>query len=192
MRLMPPGAARSTPFDCEKWKHRPPTARADERLGLHDVYSVPLVGSGDTDSIVTRALEILLRYEVFPAHRMRHHVCTDDRVIRRGALIVQRVFAGPLAAEAAVRTDDVFDDRARGGHAGFTYTTLEGHVERGTATFSVGRDPNGAPIFRIESWSRPGNALLAAARPFLRRMQRSSVHEALRHVQDQVTASKPT
>lgn len=183
---MPTWVARSAPFDCETWATCAPTASAAAPVGLHDVYAAPLDGMAAPDTVVARALGVLLRYDVFPAHRMRHHVCTEDRQLRSGALIVQRLIAGPMAVEVAVRVDDVFDERARGGHAGFTYTTLQGHVERGTATFSVGLDEAGAPSLRIESWSRPGNALMTLGRPFLRGIQRSSVQEAVRHVQARV------
>ncbi len=186
MRLMPSWVARREPFDCERWNGCAPTANASEHVGLHDVYTAPLHGDGDAASLVARALVVLLSYEVFPAYRMRHHVCTEDGILRTGALVVQRLFTGPIAAEVAVRVDEVFDERARGGHAGFTYTTLRGHVERGVATFSVGVDTDGAPILRIESWSRPGNALAALGRPLLRLVQRASVHQALRHVQQAV------
>lgn len=186
---MPTWVARSAPFDCETWATCAPTASAAAPVGLHDVYAAPLDGMAAPDTVVARALGVLLRYDVFPAHRMRHHVCTDDRQLRSGALVVQRLIAGPMAVEVAVRVDDVFDERTRGGHAGFTYTTLQGHVERGTATFSVGLDEAGAPLLRIESWSRPGNALMFLGRPFLRGLQRSSVHEAVRHVQARVSVA---
>ncbi|RYZ01165.1 MAG: DUF1990 family protein [Myxococcales bacterium] len=189
MRLLPSSVARRAPIACETWESALPTASADERLGIHDTYSVPLLGAEAPGSLVARALAVLLRYDVFPPHRMRHHVCTPDATLRPDALVVQRVIAGPLAVEAAVRVTDVFDERASDGHAGFSYVTLQGHVERGVATFSVGLDAAGAPTFRIESWSRPGTALLSAARPFLRRMQRRSVHEALSYVQQRVSES---
>jgi uncharacterized protein (UPF0548 family) len=189
MRLMPSSVARREPFDCERWTASPPTADAAERIGIHDVYTLPLVGAQDADTLVARAVEVLMRYDVFPAHRMRHHVCTRGGILRTDALVIQRLFAGPLAVEAAVRVDEVFDERARGGPAGFTYTTLQGHVERGTATFSVGLDGRGVPVLKIESWSRPGNALATMGRPLIRRIQRSSVQEALRHVQSLVAGS---
>ena len=188
MRLMPSWVARRAAFDCERWQRTPATASSAELLGLHDVYSAPLLGAGSPDAIVSKGLEALLRYQVFPAHRMKHHVCTDDGVLRSGALIVQRLIAGPVAVEAAVLVESVFDERAHGGRAGFTYATLRGHVERGTATFSVGADDQGVPTVYVESWSLPGNALMAAGRPFLRGIQRSSVREALGYVQGQVSA----
>lgn len=183
MRLVPSWVARREPFVCDRWQQCPPSANAADTDGVHDVYSLPLAGTEDAEAVVARALTVLLRYDVFPAYRMRHHVCTVDNKLRPGALVVQRVFAGPVAVEAAVRVTDVFDERARGGQAGFTYVTLQGHVERGVATFSVGLDAARVPTLRIESWSRPGNALAALGRPFLRQVQRSSVRAALRHVQ---------
>jgi uncharacterized protein (UPF0548 family) len=189
MKLMPSWLTHRAPFECQRWAGCSPTAATADHIGIHDVYTVPLLGSGNPASIVESARAVLFCYDVFPAHRMRHHVCTDDGILRAGALVVQRLIAGPLAMEAAVRVAEVFDERAGHGHAGFTYTTLEGHIERGAATFSVGLDASGAPIFRIESWSRPGSAVAMLGRPWLRWMQRRSVHEALRHVQARVRES---
>lgn len=54
---------------------------------------------------------------------------------------------------------------------GFTYATLEGHVERGEERFRVELDPNGAVWYEIAAVSRPGHWLTRLAYPWVRRLQ---------------------
>jgi uncharacterized protein (UPF0548 family) len=95
--------------------------------------------------------------------------------VSEGDTIVQRIFVGPLAIEAAVRVIEVFREVDR---IGFSYVTLEGHVERGVASFFVARGREQQLSFHIESWSTP-SALTAWLAPVARYFQRKSVHEAL-------------
>jgi uncharacterized protein (UPF0548 family) len=132
-----------------------------------------------------------MQYRIFPEHRMRHHVCSDGGMIRPGVVIVQRLFAGPMAVEMAVRVVEVFDERTKGRRVGFSYVTVEGHVERGVATFSVCLEADGMATFRIDSWSRPGNVFAVIGHPFVRRMQRKSVLEALNHIYFEVESAFP-
>jgi uncharacterized protein (UPF0548 family) len=115
---------------------------------------------------------------------MRGHVCAADGRVAGGATIIQRVLLGPLAMEMAVRVVDVFDERSVGGSVGFTYGTLEGHSERGLATFAV--DPEGADglLFRIESWSSPAGVAGFLGRPIARKVQRRFTGEALAYFRD--------
>jgi uncharacterized protein (UPF0548 family) len=64
-------------------------------------------------------------------------VCAPDRAIVDGVTIIQRVFVGPACIEMAVRVVDEFGVGAQRGKTGFSYATIEGHVERGQATFSI-------------------------------------------------------
>jgi uncharacterized protein (UPF0548 family) len=175
--LMTARRATTATFEESIWAARPlnldPVHGHD---GLHDLYSIeiPLPDTGADTVAIGKATEVLLRYRIFPVHRMRVHVCTPDGRIRPGATIIQRVFLGPLAMEMGVRVVEVFDRRGDKAGVGFTYATLQGHSERGLATFSIHEVSPNTLVFRIESWSVPGNLLARLARPFARRTQQKS------------------
>jgi uncharacterized protein (UPF0548 family) len=114
---------------------------------------------------------------------MRACVCTADGTVAAGAVVIQRVLLGPLALETAVRVVEVFDrpssDDTEAHDVGFSYVTLVGHMERGTAGFFLRRARDGVVTFNVESWSRPGNVLAALGRPFARAVQKRFTAEAL-------------
>jgi uncharacterized protein (UPF0548 family) len=177
MRLMTSTRGIHAPFDCERWTG----CKASVILGVRDKYSVtvPLPQGDGGYAVLEKALDLLMRYRIFPDSRMRYRVCTNDGRIRSGALIVQRIFLGPLALEMAVRVLDVFDRLNGERQIGFRYVTLEGHVERGLATFRLCHRPGHEITFAIETWSRPGNFLVWLAYPISRLIQRRSNQQAL-------------
>jgi len=172
MRFLTATSARATPFDCGPWSGLPANAsREGARSGgyVHDIYAASF--SGDFE----RAAEALLLYKVFAPERMHAHVCTPDGRVAVDATIVQRVVLGPAAIETAVRVIEVqrTDDRAF-----FAYATLQGHPERGIASFGVTRaDPENR--FEAQAWSRAGTLLTAVGRPASRAFQRAITHEAV-------------
>jgi len=130
--------AREAEFNCDAWSKIPASpSRDDIRLGgfVHDVYEAPITGAFD------RAVDALLAYRIFAAQRMYARVCTSDRRVAVGATIVQRAVLGPLAIETAVRVIEVVRTIDR---AFFAYATLQGHPERGVASFAV--TPNGRHV----------------------------------------------
>jgi uncharacterized protein (UPF0548 family) len=189
--LMTARRATTATFDESSWAARPLNLDpVHGHNGLHDLYSIeiPLPNAGTDTVVIAKATEALLRYRIFPVHRMRVHVCTPDGRIRPGVTIIQRVFLGPLAMEMGVRVLEVFDQRGDKDVVGFTYATLQGHSERGLATFSVHEVSPNTLVFRIESWSVPGNLLSRLARPFARRTQQKFTREALANFRDQLHA----
>lgn len=191
MKLMTAARAIHSRIECREWTGRAPTIAVETREGTHDRYAIALgVPAGQSsDAICARAAHELLTYRVFPDSRMRHFVCTPDQEVKAGATIVQRVLLGPLAIEMAVRVVDVFDRRAHDREIGFAYVTLEGHMERGIATFFIRQSPRGDVTFNIESWSRPGNWLVALARPVARLVQKRFTAKALANFATQLQAS---
>jgi uncharacterized protein (UPF0548 family) len=166
--------AASRPFDEERWKATPLNLAVDQaHTGTHDVYSVALPPAATLDGTT----DALLRYRIFPPRRMRARVCTPDGRIAPGVTIIQRVLLGPVALEMAVRVIET-------GAALFTYATLEGHSERGIATFAVREAKGGGLAFEIESWSTPGNLLAKLGRPVARAAQQKFTREALLHFRD--------
>ncbi len=118
---------------------------------------------------------------------MRARVCTTDERVREGALIVQRIISGPVAIEAAVRVIDVFESREPGRMIGFSYVTLQGHAERGVATFYLSQSAEGELAFNIESWSRPGSWVATLMAPVTRLMQKRFTRQAMAHVVSSVS-----
>jgi uncharacterized protein (UPF0548 family) len=138
---------------------------------VHDRYEGLVRGS------IESALARLVRYDIFPPTRLRSRVCTPDGLVALGATIVQRVRLGPIALETAVR---VIEHQLTAQSGRFAYATLEGHPERGIASFEVEHD--GADLrFIAQAWSRPGNLPARIGRPLARSFQRAITREALQH-----------
>jgi len=176
--------AATSVFDDEYWKRKPLNVDlARGKSGTHDQYSIALPLDSH-DRSFDRAVSALFRYQVFPPERMRAHVCAPGGGIVMGATIIQHVLLGPIAMEMGVRVVDVVDHASAIRQAAFTYATLEGHSERGLATFSVREHPDGPATFDIESWSTPGTLLAWIGRPVARWAQRSFTREALLHFRD--------
>ncbi len=176
--------ARREPMDARRaqWETTPPSAHPTDRQGRHDRYSIGLPGADGVDSpAFIRATEALRRYDIYSPRRMRSLVCSDDGRVRTGALIIQRIMFGPAAVEAAVRVVELFGPRQPDRAFGFTYVTLEGHAEKGVASFFVARDADGAVSFHIESWSVSGGGPAALMAPLSRSLQKAFSREALRH-----------
>jgi uncharacterized protein (UPF0548 family) len=173
MRILTATNARKAPFVCADWSALDANATRDDvgRGGyVHDIYEAPLVGDFD------RAVEALLTYQIFAPQRMYAHVCTADHRVAVGATIVQRVALGPVALETAVRVVELERTIDR---AYFAYATLQGHPERGVASFAVIR--TGADKkFEAQAWSRSGTWLTTLARPVSRALQRALTREAVR------------
>ena len=74
-----------------------------------------------------------------------------------------------LALVAPCRVTRVLDEERR---FGFTYATLPGHPEEGEESFVCALEDGGDVRFTIEARSRPGSALVRAAAPINRRVQR--------------------
>jgi uncharacterized protein (UPF0548 family) len=172
MRLLTASKAREAAFDCEGWSTLPANASREAAHGegyLHDSYESPFTGDFE------RAAEALLLYEIFAPGRMYRRVCTSDGRVAVGATIIQRVVLGPASIETAVRVIEVecTEDRAS-----FAYATLQGHPERGVASFAVTR-AHGPHRFEAQAWSRAGNLLTTLGRPVSRALQRGLTREAV-------------
>ena len=172
MRILTTARARQAPFDCGRWSTLSPTATREEVSAgrfQHDIYEAPFRGDFE------RAVDALLEYRIFPAHRMIAHVCSPDRRVALGATIVQRVVLGPVAIETAVRVIEMQRDL---NGARYAYATLHGHPERGIASFALLRT-GGRMMFEAQAWSRAGSWLTVAGRPVSRALQRSFTREAV-------------
>ena len=192
MRLTSAASLRESPAACDGWT----IARATGSLealenGRADRYSLTLHGLRDEEPPQTfaRAVDLLLRYRLFPPHRMLARVCTADGRVVPGATIVQRVFLGRLAFESAVRVEEVFDDPTFAGRrAGFSYVTLAGHPEQGAESFALLLHETGLIELTATAVSRPGGLLVRLAYPLARWLQAHSTREAFLYFRSLVAA----
>jgi uncharacterized protein (UPF0548 family) len=172
VRFLTATNAREADFSCDAWSKLAVNATREEvALGgyVHDIYEAPIAGAFE------RAVDALLAYQIFAPRRMYAQVCTVDRRVAVGATIVQRVVLGPIAIETAVRVIEVVRDPDR---AFFAYATLQGHPERGVASFAVIRTA-GETKFEAQAWSRAGSWLTTVGRPVSRALQRALTREAV-------------
>ncbi|MNU68599.1 hypothetical protein D3C71_579680 [compost metagenome] len=101
-------------------------------------------------------------YRIFPEQILSAYAqWTDEkRKIQIGDTIVQQVFLPPFPvfsqkAIFGVRIQELINESNR---IGFSYETLEGHVEKGISYFLLEETDNRV-VFRIRTFSKPGNFL---------------------------------
>jgi len=131
-------------------------------------------------------LRPLFDYAIFPSHIMTHLTewSGAGRAMEVGDTIVQQVYLPPTPSFSqklilGVRVKAVINTPDR---KGFSYETLEGHVEKGVSTFSVELSRNKL-IFKIHTFSTPGTFLLRLVGPiFSAPYQRFCTKVALEHV----------
>ncbi len=131
------------------------------------VTSINIKSKRGLDDIATK---IILNYRIFPPDIMtfktqwRH----EDRKMQIGDTIVQQVLFPPLPMYSlkmifGVRVTDIIDEPLR---KGFTYQTLEGHVEKGESTFTI-EQLEKKLVFKIQTYSLPANRFLRILDPLL-------------------------
>lgn len=149
--------------------------------------SIVIRSSKDPDVLAA----ILFDYRIFPRQIMSH-CCewkVDGREIKAGDTIVQQIMIPPFGALSqkivcGVRVKEVIMSSDR---VGFSYETIEGHVEKGISTFTLERVGQQEVIFRIHTLSAPANLLARLLGPlFSRPYQAWCTRRALAYVQRQV------
>ncbi len=109
----------------------------------------------------------------------------ESRAMQTGDTIVQQVFIPPNRFFSqkiifAVRICAVIDEPDR---KGFSYETLEGHVERGISNFLIEKCGDGKVLFTIHTFSKPAMLLTKLLAPvFSLPYQRFCTQCALKHV----------
>ena len=103
-----------------------------------------------------------------------------------GDTIVQQVFLPPhktLSQKVifAVRIKEIINQPKR---KGFSYETIEGHVEKGVSMFTIEKKTQKS-IFKIHTFSKPGNLLTRLVGPiFSLPYQSYSTEKALNNVKE--------
>lgn len=132
----------------------------------------------------------LFDYKIFPGHIMScftqwQH---EGRSMKAGDTIVQQVYIPPIKNLSqkiifGVRVSEVINEPFR---RGFSYETLEGHVEKGISTFTVEQHRDGL-LFKIHTYSGPGNLLSQLLGPvFSVPYQAYCTRKALEHVRNRL------
>lgn len=116
-----------------------------------------------TKSIEQIDAKFLFNYSIFPGNIMGHLTQWDHerRNMRPGDTIVQQVFIPPTKTISqkiifGVRIKEIIKKQNR---IGYSYETLEGHVEKGISTFTLEETHNGQIIFRIHTFAAPATLL---------------------------------
>ena len=107
-------------------------------------------------------LDFLFNYKIFPDNIMtfRTQWADENRQMKIGDTILQQAFIPPTKVFSqkivfGVRINEILNQVDK---KGFSYETLEGHVEKGISTFTV-EQLNDKLIFKVQTYSIPGNIL---------------------------------
>lgn len=139
-------------------------------------------------------LDFLFDYHIFPGHIMRFYTQwkAENRNMQPGDTIVQQAHIPPVPVLSqkiimAVRISGIIDEEHR---KGFSYETVEGHVEKGISTFTV-ENINGQLQFKIHTFSTPGHWISKLAGPvFSVPYQAYCTRSALKYVKRQTEEQK--
>lgn len=115
----------------------------------------------DSDkSVENLDLQFFFDYHIFPSNIMTFLTewGNKKRKMKVGDTIVQQVYLPPIKMFSqkiifGVRINEIIDGPDK---KGFSYETLEGHVEKGISTFTIEQTNKGI-IFKIQTFSTPAN-----------------------------------
>lgn len=107
-------------------------------------------------------LKFFFDYHIFPNNIIAFLAQWNDenRNMQVGDTIVQQAFIPPIRMFSqkiifGVRIHEIIDQKDK---KGYSYETLEGHVEKGISTFTI-EQYGEKLIFKIQTFSKPGNIL---------------------------------
>jgi hypothetical protein len=113
-------------------------------------------------------LDFLFDYQIFPNNIMifKNEWTDKSRKMKIGDTIAQQVYIPPTKTFSqkiifGVRINEIIDKADK---KGFSYETLEGHVEKGVSIFTVEQIENKI-IFKVQTYSTPGNFLIKLLGP---------------------------
>jgi hypothetical protein len=110
-------------------------------------------------------------YNIFPPNIMTFLTewNLQNREMRIGDTIVQQAFIPPTRLFSqkiifGVRINKIINEPQR---IGFSYETLNGHVEMGESIFTIEKTTEDKTIFKIHTFSNPGSLLTKIVGPVL-------------------------
>lgn len=141
------------PYDRDKLTEKITTISLDTTKYLHELPA-----------------NILFDYKIFPNNIMSYMTqwTFEKRQIQIGDTIVQQAYIPPFRHLSqkiifGVRINNIINEPRR---IGFSYETLEGHVEKGISIFTI-ETANPKTIFKIHTFSQPGTLLTKLIGPIL-------------------------
>lgn len=121
---------------------------------------VTIIDINKTTKIDQLNLDFFFDYRIFPDNIMTYKSqwMEESRKMSVGDTIVQQVYIPPINIFSqklifGVRIKEIIDQRDK---KGFSYETLEGHVEKGISTFTI-EQIDLRVIFKIQTYSISGN-----------------------------------
>ena len=181
MRPVLASRLRGASVDCRPWRAASQTDSGPLDMGRGERHHAEVSFRGDAGRF-ERALELVMRYAMFPPSVLLPTVCSDDGRLAPGVTVVQRVFLGPIGVWSGVRVMEVFDEAtADGRRAGFSCGTLLGHPERGVERFTL-TAVGDRITFALDSRSELAALYARLGPPFARFFQHRAVDAAMRHV----------
>ena len=119
--------------------------------------------------LVALNVDFFFNYNIFPDNIMTFFTQWEfeKRKMKIGDTIVQQAFIPPSRYFSqkiifGVRINKIINESTR---LGFSYETLKGHVEMGMSTFTIEKSGSGETIFKIHTFSKPGNLLTQLVAP---------------------------
>ena len=159
--------------------------RTTNPIGYDNDHKRILLGEGK--KIWDKAREGMSQGVFFPSSWVS--VYPADFSLTEGKDLVLLIKLWAIYVLAGTRIVEIIDES---NCFGFTYGTLEGHVETGEECFWIEKEENGAVFFHIKAFSRPAHFLVRLAYPFARSMQRRFVDQALKRMKKYVDSDIKT
>jgi hypothetical protein len=155
------------------------------------ISTIEIVGKRSFDDI---DISFLYSYQIFPGSVMSFKTQweLENRKLAIGDTIAQQVFIPPVNSCSlkiifGVRIKNVIYEPDK---KGFSYQTLEGHVEKGESIFTIERNGNEI-LFKITTYSKPGQFISKLVAPvFSIPYQAYCTRKALENVKRQIELQK--
>ena len=123
---------------------------------------ITTIAINTTTKIDQLNLDFLFDYQIFPDNIMtfKNQWTDENRKMKIGDTIAQQVFIPPTKTISqkiifGVRVKEIINQADK---KGFSYETLEGHVEKGISAFTV-EELDNKLVFKVQTYSTPGNIM---------------------------------
>jgi hypothetical protein len=142
-------------------------------------------------SLNTINLKDFFNYKIFPINILQAYTQWEHegRDLQINDTIVQQIQIPPFMGFSSkiitgVRIKEIINTKNK---KGFSYETLQGHVEKGVSTFIIEQN-NNSLAFTIETYSSANGAMLSIFQPFSSLYQDYCTQQALNFVTSQLSS----
>ena len=164
-------------YDLSKLKEKITTIKIDAGKSLTDLNT-----------------DFFFDYKIFPSNILTFLAqwTYEKRKMQIGDTIVQQALIPPFRHFSqkivfGVRINEIINEPTK---IGFSYETIKGHVEMGKSIFTIEKTDSANTIFKIHTFSKPGNKLTQLLGPmFSLPYQTFCTRQALRSVKRKLEAS---